>query len=194
MAKTAEQAQIYIYIVTTQTGTILSQLLKIVTGAQYNHSSLSLQDDLQVMWSFGRRRPYNPFWGGFVRESPQWGTFKRFSETEAAVVQIQVEEAQYRAIAAHLADMYRERGKYRYDLWGLILAAFQIRLHRRNYFYCSEFIRDVLVRFQVIEEGALGKIVKPVDLLELENSEMVYQGKLRLYAGPVESASIGAGE
>ena len=34
--------------------------------------------DLERMYSFGRRHPYNPFWGGFVIESPRTGTFKRF--------------------------------------------------------------------------------------------------------------------
>lgn len=30
------------------------------------------------MYSFGRLNPYNPFWGGFVHESIDKGTFKRF--------------------------------------------------------------------------------------------------------------------
>ena len=47
------------------------------------------------MYSFGRRHPYNPFWGGFVIESPRTGTFKRFSETKVLVLSVSVTEEQH---------------------------------------------------------------------------------------------------
>lgn len=50
-----------IFIVITQTGTMLSRILKRITGAEYNHASLSLSQDLTRMYSFGRRHPYTPF-------------------------------------------------------------------------------------------------------------------------------------
>lgn len=62
-----------LYIVISQTGTLLSRILKQITGAEYNHASISLSRDLERMYSFGRRHPYNPFWGGFVIESPRTG-------------------------------------------------------------------------------------------------------------------------
>ena len=67
-----------LYIVISQTGTLLSRILKQITDAEYNHASISLSRNLERMCSFGRRHPYNPFWGGFVIESPRTGTFKRF--------------------------------------------------------------------------------------------------------------------
>ena len=67
-----------LYIVISQTGTLLSRILKQITGAEYNHASISLSRDLERMYSFGRRHPYNPFWGGFVIESPRTGTSSVF--------------------------------------------------------------------------------------------------------------------
>ena len=43
-----------IFIVITQTGTMLSRILKRITGAEYNHASLSPSQDLTTMRSFGR--------------------------------------------------------------------------------------------------------------------------------------------
>ena len=83
-----------LYIVISQTGTLLSRILKQITGAEYNHASISLSRDLERMYSFGRRHPYNPFWGGFVIESPRTGTFKRFSETKVLVLSVSVTEEQ----------------------------------------------------------------------------------------------------
>lgn len=47
-----------LYIVISQTGTLLSRILKQITGAEYNHASISLSRDLERMYSFGRRHPY----------------------------------------------------------------------------------------------------------------------------------------
>ena len=41
-----------LYIVITQTGTLLSRVLRQVTGAPFNHVSLSLDASLEQMYSF----------------------------------------------------------------------------------------------------------------------------------------------
>ena len=43
-----------IYLVMSQTGTILSKAIKGVTCDQYNHISISLDPSLECMYSFGR--------------------------------------------------------------------------------------------------------------------------------------------
>ena len=50
----AEQGQ-KLYIVITQTGTWFSKVVQMFTKDPYNHSSLSLNEDLTDMYSFGRK-------------------------------------------------------------------------------------------------------------------------------------------
>ena len=57
-----------IYIVLSHTGTVLSRLIKTFTRAEYSHVSISLDKNLEKMYSFGRINPYNPFYAGFVHE------------------------------------------------------------------------------------------------------------------------------
>lgn len=99
-----------LYIVISQTGTLLSRILKQITGAEYNHASISLSRDLERMYSFGRRNPYNPFWGGFVIESPRTGTFKRFSETKVLVLSVSVTEEQHAELKEMLDVMWSGSG------------------------------------------------------------------------------------
>ena len=84
-----------LYIVLSQTGTLLSRLIRYITGAEYNHASISMSEDLEKMYSFGRIHPYNPFWRGFVVESPHTGTFKRFSDTKAKILVVDIDEERY---------------------------------------------------------------------------------------------------
>lgn len=131
-----------IFIVITQTGTMLSRILKRITGAEYNHASLSLFQDLTRMYSFGRRHPYNPFWGGFVIESPHAGTFRRFSDTTAIILAVEITEERYAALEATLEAMWARREQFSYNLGGLLLAYFRILWKRSNCYYCSEFVED----------------------------------------------------
>ena len=66
----AEDQKRYVYIVISQTGTILSRIIKFLTRKEYNHASISLKDDLSVMYSFGRKNPYNPFWEDLLKSPP----------------------------------------------------------------------------------------------------------------------------
>ena len=127
-----------LYIVISQTGTLLSRILKQITGAEYNHASISLSRDLERMYSFGRRHPYNPFWGGFVIESPRTGTFKRFSETKVLVLSVSVTEEQHAELKEMLDVMWKRRRKYSYNYIGLCLAYFHVVWKQEGCYYCSE--------------------------------------------------------
>ena len=74
-----------IYLILTYSGTILSRIIKIYTRDEFAHVSISLDEELNQMYSFGRLNPYNPFIGGFVHEGINIGTFKRFRKTQTAV-------------------------------------------------------------------------------------------------------------
>lgn len=170
-----------LYIVITQTGTLLSRILRYITGAEYNHASISLSKDLEKMYSFGRRYPYNPFWGGFVMESPRTGTFKRFSDTRAIVLSVTVSEEQHAELRNMLEDMWKRRKKYRYNFAGLCLAYFHITWKRENYYYCSEFVGELLIKCRIDGAECLhSSVIQPIHFLRLPHTPL-YCGKLREY-------------
>ena len=171
-----------IYIVISQTGTALSRILKFITGAKYNHASISLVPDLEVMYSFGRTNPYNPFHGGFVIESPHHGTFKRFSGTKVEVLAIHVSEGQYINLGQMLEGMAKHRKNYHYNYAGLFLAGAKIHYRRANTYYCSEFVKEMLVRNGIRSARALDDIIEPMQFLTLPDANHVYSGKLKDYA------------
>ena len=165
-----------IFIVITQTGTMLSRILKRITGAEYNHASLSLSQDLTRMYSFGRRHPYNPFWGGFVIESPHAGTFRRFSDTTAIILAVEITEERYAALEATLEAMWARREQFSYNLGGLLLAYFHILGKRSNLYYCSEFVEDMLLHAEVRGSGELrARVVQPIHFLKLPPHPAVHR-------------------
>lgn len=172
-----------IYIVVSQTGSIVSRMLKKVTGAEYNHVSVSLESDLRCMYSFGRRYTYFPWWGGFVRESTMYGSLKRFSDTRAIVMAISVSENAYNEIEIRLHDMIEHRNNYHYDVIGLLLAGLKIKYKRDRHYYCSDFVRELLVNFDIEAPEVFEPIVQPMHFLDIPDGNVIYSGRLHDYAG-----------
>ena len=177
-----------VYIVLSQTGTILSRILKLITRAPYNHSSIALTEDLQTMYSFGRVRPYNPFLGGFVQESPAHGTFKRFKNTRVMVLETEISQSSYSEVGQLICEMMKDKARYHYNYWGLILAALNIHFKRENRYYCSEFIKELVLRMNLPGAEEIPDIVKPIHFLTVPH-KTVYEGKLREYTPPPLSQS-----
>ena len=79
-----------VYIVLTQTGTILARTIKLFTAEDYNHASICLDESFQKLYSFGRLRPYNPFIGGFLIENAFTHVFGRFENVPCMIIKKEV--------------------------------------------------------------------------------------------------------
>ena len=81
-----------IYILLTHSGTIPSKLVKFYTRNNYSHVSISLKKELTEFYSFGRKKLYNPFIGGFIIESKNSKFYKRFKNTKCVLLKLKVTE------------------------------------------------------------------------------------------------------
>ena len=168
-----------IYIILTYTGTILSKIIKGYTRAEYCHVSLALDENLEEMYSFGRIHPYNPFIGGFVHEGINIGTFKRFKNTKALIYSLEIDEIKYEKIKSLIKKIEYKKDLYRFNTIGLFASGFNIRVKRKYYFYCAEFVKYLLDESDIDTE--LPEIIKPIDFKEIDNLDLKYSGFLKNY-------------
>lgn len=171
-----------IYIVLSQTRSIISRIIRFATGDPYTHASICFGEDAGVMYSFGRLFPHNPLWGGFVRESASFGTMLRFRDAEVAALRISVDDGEYERIRGYVLEMYSRRRQYGYNYIGLIFAKFGILYRWQNHYYCSEFLKELLEKFGIVSEGELSEIARPAEFLKLRRGKLVYRGKLCRFA------------
>lgn len=167
-----------IYIILTYTGTILSQMVKIYTKREFSHVSISLDEDLTKMYSFGRLNPYNPFSGGFVHEKIDAGTFKRFKNTKTKIYSLEIPEKKYYELEKLIKNMYKKKDTYKFNMLGLIGILVNYKVKREKYFYCAEFVKYVLEEADVVE---LPDLVKPEDFEKISDLSEIYRGMLREY-------------
>lgn len=168
-----------IYIVLTHTGTILSRIIKGYTRAEFSHISISLDEELTQMYSFGRLNPYNPFIGGFVHEQIDKGTFKRFKNTKSKVYSLEITDEQYDIIRIIINEFEVNQKEYKFNIWGLFAAGFNIRIKRKKSLYCAEFVKHVLEISEVKTD--LPEIIKPEHFKYINELKLIYSGKLKNY-------------
>ena len=169
-----------IYIVLTNTGTILSKIVKYWTKDRNTHASIGLDRGLKKLYSFGRLNPYNAFLGGFVREGINKRTFKRFSNTTTQVYSLSVTDEHYDRIVEIIKEFHNQRKIYKFNILGLMLAGFNKKIERKNSFYCSEFVRYVLCS-SGSNTDEYPPVIKPEDFKKIDNIKLVYEGLLKEY-------------
>ncbi len=177
-----------IYFVLTATGTILSKIIRAYTKDEFSHVSISLDKELQHMYSFGRLHPYNAFSGGFVHEYIDKGTFKRFYKTQSVIYEYEIEDKQYDLLKQTVLNFQHKKNSLKFNLIGLLAVGFNIKYQKENSYYCAEFIK-----FATEQSGIklnLPEIVRPENFKDIDGKVEIYQGLLRKYIPEKDKITI----
>lgn len=167
-----------IYILLTDTGTLLNRLIKLYTKAPFNHASISFDRELKEVYSFGRKKPWNPFIGGFVKENLCWALFAR---AKCAVYSCSVDADTYDGIMEDVQSFCRDSSRYSYNLLGLFGVIFNKDFKRENTYFCSQFVAFVLQHNGIDPVGKPSAFTTPGDFEKSERLKLVYSGNLCEY-------------
>lgn len=167
-----------IYIVLTQTYTTIARIIKSITKDKYSHASISLDIKCNNMYSFGRKYIYFPFYGIFLKEDLRKGLFIRNKNALVVIYEIKVTKKQYNKIKDKIKEI--ELNNKGYNIIGLLLAHFRVKLHRRKY-YCSEFVYEVLSNKEIEIYNKENTLFKPEELITNNKFVKIFEGKIRDY-------------
>lgn len=168
-----------IYFLLSHTGTVLSNIIRFYTKNEYTHVSISLDENLDMLYSFGRLNPYNPVIGGFVHERINGGTYKRFKKTKSSLYSVEIEDEAYKKIKCKIETFERNKDLYGFNILGLFCVALHKKFDTEKSFYCAEFVKYLLDYGET--NIKLPEIVKPEDFKKIENIELLYKGFLKDY-------------
>ena len=166
----------YIYLIFSKTGTILSQVLSFFCETKYVHSAFSFDNSFTQIYSFGRKNPYNPFSGGFVIENFSAGVYSRFPRSECYITKLELTEEQYHSLKKELEIFMSKKDSYKYNFLGLFGVLFNIPIKRNNYYFCSQFVSEMLIKSGIYNANKPPELIKTDDLISIENQELYYNG------------------
>ncbi|SER89642.1 hypothetical protein SAMN04487944_11255 [Gracilibacillus ureilyticus] len=167
-----------VYLLFTDTGTVFSRMINLFTKSKLNHASISFNEELTEVYSFGRRQPYNPLSGGFVKEDVR-APF--FSKATCAIYQLSITEDTYHLLMERVKKMETETDQYRYNLLGLVGVLLNLEWQRERAFFCSEFVATMLREAGVYTDAKPACLTKPQDLKEWQQLTLIYHGDLAHY-------------
>ena len=96
-------------MVLTQTGTLPSRTLKLYTRDPYNHISIGFDRNLDVLFSFGRKKLNNPLNGGFVQEGINKGLYSIFKGTICCVYKVEVTDEEFANLKLNIDKFNKEK-------------------------------------------------------------------------------------
>jgi hypothetical protein len=175
-----------VYLILTDTGTLFTRVIKLYTKKPYNHASLSFDPHFSELYSFGRKRPRNPFVGGFVKESIHTGLLE---QAKCAIYCCTISESQFQKMNHFIQQIEEQKDLYRYNLIGLFAIALNKKIKREKAFFCSQFVSTVLKEGHVIEFLKHPSHVTPCDLQEVPLFHLVYQGNFEDYKNVADIGS-----
>ncbi|MGX6444519.1 hypothetical protein ACWM35_15025 [Neobacillus sp. K501] len=167
-----------VYIVLTDTGTLLTKMIKQVTKQPLNHASIAFTKELDTAVSFGRKSVNNPFIGGFVREEMKG---KLFNKATCAIYSCSVSEFEFEQMQQFVQQIEQQQQNYKYNFIGLFGVLLNKKINRKRAFFCSEFVTTVLNNGGISIKNKPACLVKPGDFMDCHDFRLVYQGQLSSY-------------
>jgi len=167
-----------IYIILTDTGSKISKLLKLFSGAEYNHISLCLEDNLDTFYSFGRRKIWFPLIGGFVTERMNHGIYQIFKRTKCLIYKLPVAEYKYLKLEQNLQEFINNSKYYKYNFAGLIGILINKPLKMGKRYTCSHFVAYILEKSDILTFDKNVMLVTPMDFCGIIGLEKVYEGMM----------------
>ncbi|MDF2543162.1 MAG: hypothetical protein K0S47_2880 [Herbinix sp.] len=170
-----------IYIVLTQTQTYPARMIHLYTSEPYAHASIAFDEDLEEMYSFARRGIRNPFNAGFVEEDINNGIFGKYTSTTCNVYQLKITEKQYIRLREEISIFKNNKDDYSYNFLGLLGAALNIPIQKKQRYFCSQFVAYILERSDIKIFNKSYTMVKPRDIRLNPRLKSIYRGRLSEY-------------
>lgn len=104
-----------------------------ISGRGYTHASIALDDGEEYFYSFNFK--------GFRREYPRrWGR----KCGKSICYKLEVSEEAYEKVRMRIEEMEQNREKLCYSRLGVIFCLLHIPYKRKNSYFCSQFVMEML--------------------------------------------------
>ncbi len=170
-----------IYVVLSSTPTMMGKIIRVFTRSFYNHSSISLTENLNEMYSFARYRASNPLVGGFVKEFPERFTLGKQEDVCIKVFSIPVTEEQYETIKLFIYKMKQDREENIYNSLAALGVLLGYKFDTYKAYTCSDFVVRTLIEGNVLWDACLSKNIIPDEIHMLLEKYATYSGFLNAY-------------
>ncbi len=162
-----------VYVVCMHSKSVLANIVKAWTHDEFSHAALSLEPDLNPMYTFGNKSGGGH---GFSIETPDNPFFMARPTMPWAVYAVFVNPDEMALIKERLLYFMKRDPVFRFDLLGLTNIAFGKAVEKETKYFCSGFVADVLQAGNKANDRSYS-LYKPQDLADKFASYEVARGE-----------------
>lgn len=169
-----------IFILLSQTNTVLARSIRKCTGTEFSHTSLVLDNDFVDMFSFTRKYPNNPFVGRFRQESFSTGVYSQSMDCLSQVYTTLIPDEQYEKLWHKVNYFLNSKKEFKFNNIGLFACWFKIIFPRKYKRVCSQFVAECLdFACPQIKMPKHFWIMQPEDFKFVEGVDLFFRGKMK---------------
>lgn len=170
--------EMHIYILLSNPTTLVAKMIGLYTRAPFNHASIAFDPELREVYSFGRKHPLIPLFGGFVKEDIHCGVFEKAT---CAVYSCKVSKETYLRMRSYVKKIEENGDLYNYNFLGILGIILNMELGGEYSYFCSQFVSAVFQEAGVKLLDKSAGLTTPSDLSTCSQLKLVFRGRLETY-------------
>ncbi len=117
-----------------------SKVVYYILGRGYGHASIGVDENEEIYYSFNFK--------GFRRERP-----RKHEDivSKSVCYKLSVSKEEYDKVVEMIEEFQSRRFEWKYNLMGLLLSRINIKRKKKDHYFCSEFVAEMLQRANVAE-------------------------------------------
>lgn len=157
-----------VYILMTQYPGFDAKFLRWYSKFPYTHTSMGFEDDMDTFYTFVSK--------GFLVES-----ITRYEKPDrpsfpCALFEVKVSENVYNKLKEEVTTYIERKGELKYSTLGLVMCFLKIPYKRKNKYFCSQFVAEVMHRCDALKLNKKSSLYFPKDFLKHKELKLVFQG------------------
>ena len=157
-----------IYILLSQYERIDAKFLSWSTRFPYSHASLGFEEDMNTFYTFVTK--------GFLVEKITMYNKPGRESFQCALYELEVTEEVYNKVKEKIFDFKENKENYKYSTLGLIMCYLKIPYYRKDRYFCSHFVADVLQSTGAVKLKKKSTLYFARDISRIEGVKQVYKG------------------
>lgn len=171
--------QNYIYVVISKTPSKFARVIRKTMHIEYNHASISLDDDLEEIYAFARYRNHAPVIAGLVKENASRFTLCQYEDVKIKIYKVPVSMEQFLHIR-RIIEQILEDDEYHYNLFSALTFPIFRGFQTYKAYTCIEFVMNMLLEIGMdLEKPPCS--YHPQEIVELLGEYEYYSGRLLDY-------------
>ena len=157
-----------IYVLMTRYPGYDARFLMWWTCFPYSHASVGFEEDMDTFYTFVSK--------GFLVES-----IRRYEKPDrpsfpCALYEITVPETTYDNLKALVMTYKARKESLKYSTLGLVFCFLRIPFKRKNHYFCSQFVAEVLQKAQVLRLKKKSTLYFPKDITRHKELKLIFMG------------------